>query len=330
MAHVEPRWGPWQVLGFDIQHLPPSLDVAMATLMEFAALQLDGAGGHGRAAAGPGDAPPVGVAAPALHLGSVGRTALDASGKRRARLLVIATKGSGTRALDMAVSSEGLCREGVLVLEEASMRGSALAHAAPLDANVTTLWGTGEDGGLLVLSLGGDVSAWRGHAVAAVLLANVTADRVVVLDELAMRDCAIEDDLDGDGSECSLVRQLPSDAELSRQRAEGDGAGSAAGGDIVARCPLLESGVVVSGVAAAVLTACHLRAMVAVVYVGLSREAPGGVARMHAHEDPSLPLAALLRAELSRAGFGGAAKSVQAAAAAAALLPHAGVASLYL
>ena len=53
---------------FDIQHLQPSLDVAMATLMEFAALQLDGAGGHGRAAAGPGDAPPVGVARYKMHM----------------------------------------------------------------------------------------------------------------------------------------------------------------------------------------------------------------------------------------------------------------------
>jgi len=63
------------------------------------------------------------------------------------QLLVIATKGSGTRALDMAVKYEGLRKEGVLLLEELSMRGSSLSHEKLLDGSVCSLWGRPEDGG---------------------------------------------------------------------------------------------------------------------------------------------------------------------------------------
>lgn len=268
----------------------------MATLMEFAAASLDRDGGS--RATGP--APPASAAPPVLHWGSAGRAALDARGVRRARLLVVATRGCGVRALGMALQREGLRKEGVLVLDEVGMRGSALAADAPFDGGVCALWGS-SDSSLLVLSLGSAVGSWRGHSIAAALTSAVCADRVVVLDELPLRHCAIDVDLDeGWESGCALIRKLPTDAEAQRCA----GVGPAKRDDLIQQCPLLESGVVVDGVAAAAITDLHLRAVPAVVYVGLSREAPGSVARAYVHEDPSFPLADVLRAELALAGLG--------------------------
>jgi hypothetical protein len=268
----------------------------MATLMEFAAASLDRDGGS--RATGP--APPAIVAPPVLHWGSAGRAALDARGVRRARLLVVATRGCGVRALGMALQREGLRKEGMLVLEEVGMRGSALEDDAPFDGDgVCALWGSPD--GLLVLSIGAAIGSWRGHSIAAVLASAVCADRVVVLDELPLRHCAIDVDLDeGWETGCALIRKLPTDAEAQRCA----DAGPEKGNDLIQQCPLLESGVVVDGVAAAALTDLHLRAVPAVVYVGLSREAPGSVARAHVHEDPSFPLADIIRAELALAGLG--------------------------
>ena len=221
----------------------------------------------------------------------------------------------------MAVSSEELTREGVLVLDEVSMRGSAVVEKSPMDSNVSTLWGN--EAGLAVLSMGGSVNAWRAHGIASELMSKISSERVVVVDELPLRNCAIDADLDEDWEvDYSLVRQLPSSAVMQRQQTA-EGAVHAAGN----RCQQLESGVVVGGVAAAALTACQLRSVPAVLYVGLSREAPDSIARMHAHEDPVYPLAALLRAELEHAGFASSAKKPNAAQS---LLPSAGLFNLYL
>ena len=143
-------------------------------------------------------APPASTAPPVLHWGSAGRAALDAGGRRNTKLFVIATRGCGLRALGMAVGCEGLRKEGVLVLDEICMRGSALLNKEPFDGGgVCTLWGS-SGGDLLILSLSSAVNSWRGHAIAAALTDAICAERVVILDELPLRHCAIETDVDED------------------------------------------------------------------------------------------------------------------------------------
>ena len=103
------------------------------------------------------------------------------------------------------------------MLDELSMRGSALSCKTPLDGKCCTLWGTSEHGGLLLLSLGATLHAWRGPGVASALLDNVSAERVVILHELPLRNSAIDVDLDEDWeSDCTLIRKLCTDAELLR------------------------------------------------------------------------------------------------------------------
>jgi hypothetical protein len=53
------------------------------------------------------------------------------------------------------------------------------------------------------------------------------------------------------------------------------------------------------------LSSLHTNRVPAIMYVGLSREPPGSPSRGHVHEDPAYPLAAILKVELKRVGFGG-------------------------
>jgi hypothetical protein len=122
----------------------------------------------------------------------------------------------------MALDSARLRQEGMLVLDELSMRGSALSCKTPLDGKCCTLWASSEHGGLLVLSLGATLNAWRGPGVASALLDNISAERVVILHELPLRNSAIDVDLAEDWeADCSLIRKLCTDAELLRCAASG-------------------------------------------------------------------------------------------------------------
>lgn len=120
----------------------------MATLMEFASSSLDR---DGSSRVAPGAAPHLGLMPPVLHWGSAARDVLDQSGKRCVKLFVMATKGCATRALDMAVESTSLCKEGMLILDELSMRGSSVSSDTPLDSGICSLWGTAQNGGFDLL-----------------------------------------------------------------------------------------------------------------------------------------------------------------------------------
>eukprot|EP00802_Teleaulax_amphioxeia_P013695 Tamp_13749.p1 GENE.Tamp_13749~~Tamp_13749.p1 ORF type:complete len:293 (-),score=54.59 Tamp_13749:809-1687(-) len=292
----------------------------MATLMEFAAASLERDGGS---RALDGSVPPAVVTPPVLHWGSAGRRALDADGKRCVKLLVIASKGAGTRAADMTLDSARLRKEGMLVLDELSMRGGALSCDTPLDGTCSTLWGTSESGGLLLLAMGQEPHAWRGPSISAVLIDKIRAERVIIVHELPLRHTAIDAANEDWGSDGALLRMLSSDAELSRC--------AAVPGEEQAshdRCRTLESGVVVDGVAAAAISSLHIHAVPAVLYVGLSREPPGAYAR-GVHEDPTNGLAAALRAQLSRAGFDSVLKP-QSVSPAAARGPSEELGNMYL
>eukprot|EP00288_Rhodomonas_lens_P014791 CAMPEP_0177693526 /NCGR_PEP_ID=MMETSP0484_2-20121128/2445_1 /TAXON_ID=354590 /ORGANISM="Rhodomonas lens, Strain RHODO" /LENGTH=230 /DNA_ID=CAMNT_0019204339 /DNA_START=34 /DNA_END=723 /DNA_ORIENTATION=+ len=201
----------------------------MATLMEFATMQLER--NRGTRNAPPGDPGSLPQPDPVVHWGSEGRSALETDGKRKAKLLVICTHGGASLAVQDAFDPEKMTEIGAVMFAGPALKGSSLAQG--FRSGSCSVWSSKESDGTVLVFMGSEVADDRAYGVAKAVVESIVAEKTLILD-------------------ASPIQAVDSAADQPSSP--------------------LETGLVLGGLGAALLSALQLRARHATLFLGLNAE----------------------------------------------------------
>lgn len=218
--------------------------------MEFATMQLER--NRGTRNAPPGDPGSLPQPDPVVHWGSEGRSALETDGKRKAKLLVICTHGGASLAVQDAFDPEKMTEIGAVMFAGPALKGSSLAQG--FRSGSCSVWSSKESDGTVLVFMGSEVADDRAYGVAKAVVESIVAEKTLILDASPIQA------VDSAADQPSLLRFLQTEAAQEAAPPPPKGVTP------------LETGLVLGGLGAALLSALQLRARHATLFLGLNAE----------------------------------------------------------
>eukprot|EP00283_Hemiselmis_rufescens_P009582 CAMPEP_0173433804 /NCGR_PEP_ID=MMETSP1357-20121228/11111_1 /TAXON_ID=77926 /ORGANISM="Hemiselmis rufescens, Strain PCC563" /LENGTH=255 /DNA_ID=CAMNT_0014398543 /DNA_START=33 /DNA_END=797 /DNA_ORIENTATION=- len=229
----------------------------MATLMEFAAMQLERE--TGTRSSFPEDAPA--DARPASVFWSLSASDSlsehsEADGAKskavKATTLVVGCFGAGASSIESLLPDDSVEQLGLIILPELSVRGCR-AKAGNKQQGLCALWRSTSDTGLVFCNVSHNIPPERATAFSRALLSSVVADRTIVVDTAHARDFGFS--LEELGTTCVKSLSTTSERDAGRSPSAKD---------------TIPPGGLVTGVAAATVAMCEVRGRSASLHVAVT------------------------------------------------------------